>query len=83
MSTAVKSTSDQPQFVASDTDVVKHGVIGDLGSPMQEDEILSLQSDLDHKLADIETPTPEELAKIVRAAFLLCFSVSSSLPSGI
>ncbi|KAJ9120774.1 hypothetical protein QFC22_002707 [Naganishia vaughanmartiniae] len=58
------SALDQPQFVASNTEVSKHGAIGDMGSPMQEDEDLSVELDLEQKLAETETLTPDELAKI-------------------
>lgn len=71
MSTAVMSALDQPQFVASNTDVPKHSAIGDIGSPMQEDAEFSVEADLEQRLAEIETPTPDELAKIVRAPLFL------------
>ncbi|KAJ9122186.1 hypothetical protein QFC24_004416 [Naganishia onofrii] len=58
------SALDQPQFVASNTDVPKHSAIGDIGSPMQEDAEFSVEADLEQRLAEIETPTPDELAKI-------------------
>ncbi|KAJ9108143.1 hypothetical protein QFC19_002611 [Naganishia cerealis] len=65
MSTAITMPAlDQPQFVASNTDVSKHGAVGDLGSPMQKDDEPAVELDLEQKLAEIETPTPEELAKV-------------------